>query len=77
MTCSNNKKSLETQYINNLLKSIDNISKDKNGIILVTKNGMIDKCKEGFEEKTMTDENGNEYIIYTKDLTQEQKANTV
>ena len=58
-----------------MLESINNIE-NKDGIILVTKNGIIKKCKEGYEEKAITDENGNEFIIYIKDLTQEQKAHT-
>ena len=66
VTCSNQKNVLSTLSTNELLKSVDNIIKNKNGIILVTKKGIAKSCKEGFEEKTITDENGNEYIIYIK-----------
>ena len=68
VSCSKQNKVLYTMVTNKLLKSIDDTNKNKDGIILVTKNGIYENGKEGFDEKTIQDENGNEYIIYIKDL---------
>ncbi len=59
--------------IKKLQQSINKIEQLKDGVILITKLE-IPACKKVFEEKTITDKNGNKYFVYIKNLTNEQKS---